>query len=350
MNEIYKRKMASIQEVNGVYPIEGADRICQYGINGWRVIDQVGKYKVGDLVVYCEIDSWIPNEVAPFLTKPDKEPKEYNTVRGERLKTIRLKKALSQGLIIPISELYKSSIGFDNSIFVNAEFIDTDVSDILDIQKWEPPPEFTSADAKGLFPWFIPKTDQERVQNCFRNLEPLLDDTSWELSEKVEGQSHTTYYYNGDVGVCSRNLDLKDADNTFWNTARKYNIIEKLISLGRNIAIQSEQVGPGISGNIYGLKEYYLFVFDVYDIDKQEYLDPSERRQLVKELGLVDAPVIDSNFSLKGYTLDDILEMADGKSVLGSVSTLREGFVFKANSKTRVSFKAVSNKYLEVHK
>jgi len=104
MEKVYTRKMASVQEVNGVYPIEGADKICQYGIQGWRVVDQVGKYKVGDMVVYCTIDSWVPATIAPFLSK-GKEPRVYNGIPGEKLRTIRLRKALSQGLLLPLTVL-----------------------------------------------------------------------------------------------------------------------------------------------------------------------------------------------------------------------------------------------------
>lgn len=150
--EAYVRKMASIQEINGVYPIEGADKICQYGIQGWRVVDQVDKYQVGDLVVFAEVDSWIPTSIASFLSK-GKEPREYNGIKGEKLRTIRLRKALSQGLILPLSVCD----------YIDTElFIGLDVSYPLGIVKWEAPPEFKSADAKGSFPSFIFKTDQER--------------------------------------------------------------------------------------------------------------------------------------------------------------------------------------------
>lgn len=333
----YVRKMASIQEVNGVYPIDGADKICQYGINGWRVVDQVGKYVVGDKVIFCEVDSWIPHTIAPFLTKPEHFPKVYNSVEGQKLRTIRLRKALSQGLILPTSCL--TNYGADLEI-------GADVSEALGIVKWEAPPEFTSADARGTFPSFIFKTDQERVQNCFRDVEQLFDKVTWTVAEKVEGQSHTAYWYNGEFGVCSRNLELKDSDNTFWNTVRKYNLQEKLEKLRRNIAIQSEQCGPGVSGNIYGMTEYFLFVFDIFDIDNQCYYTPEEKRFLIRQLDLTEVPTFETQCDLTGMTLDALLNKADGKSVLGTTSTLREGLVYMANTTERTSFKVVSNSYL----
>ncbi len=336
--EEYVRKMASIQEVNGVYPIPDADKICQYGINGWKVVDQVGKYQVGDKVVFCEVDCFIPTTLAPFLTKSGHYPKVYNGVEGEKLKTIRLRKALSQGLILPLEptcEMIESEL-----------FVGLDVTFPLGIQKWEPPPEFKSADARGTFPSYIFKSDQERIQNCFGDVVETFNQVTYQCTEKLEGQSHTAYFYNGEFGVCSRNLNLKDADNTFWNTARKYNLQEKLEKLGRNIAIQSEQVGPGISGNIYQLKEYYLYVYDIFDIDEQRYMSPSETQKLIDELQLVSVPVLESECDLQGMALDAILTKADGYSVMGMIGCRREGLVFKANTKTRISWKSVSNVYL----
>lgn len=358
--EVYKRKMASIQEVNGVYLIDGADRICQYGINGWLVVDQVGKYVVGDRVIFAEVDSWIPNSVAPFLTKPEHFPKVYNGVSGEKLRTIRLRKALSQGLILPLSimgdENYKdrSSRGLENcwvkqvgdETFGATDKVGADVSSYLGIVKWEPPQEFLNADTKGNFPSFLRKSDQERIQNCYGDVLPLFETHTWEVQEKLEGQSHTAYFNNGEFGVASRNLELKDSDNTFWNTARKYDLESKLRSLGRNLAVQSEQCGPKISGNIYQMTEHLLFVFDIFDIDSQRYLSPVERRRITAELGLTDAPTLSHNFIFTTEDCNKILEMADGFSVVGTINTLREGLVFKANSDDRVSFKAVSNSYL----
>ena len=212
MSEDYVRKMASIQQVNGVYPIPDADRICQYGINGWRVVDQVGKYNVGDKVIFCEVDSFIPSTIAPFLTKAGHFPKVFNGVEGEKLRTIRLRKALSQGLILPINSDetgdYLMIMDDEAGEYSVAVEIGMDVSELLGIQKWEAPPEFTSADARGSFPSFIIKTNQERVQNCYDDVAKYFDTETWEETEKCEGSSMTVYFRDGDFGVCSRNLNL----------------------------------------------------------------------------------------------------------------------------------------------
>ena len=100
------RKMATIRKISDVVAIPDAEFICAYVIDGWKIVDKVGKYAVGELVVMCEIDSFIPNSIAPFLTKPGKFPKEYLGVQGERLKTIRLKGQISQGLVLKLEDLF----------------------------------------------------------------------------------------------------------------------------------------------------------------------------------------------------------------------------------------------------
>ena len=155
------RKLASIQKVAEIKPIPDADRIEAYRINGWWVVDQKGKYQVGDLVVYIEPDAWVPHSLAPFLCR-GKEPREYNGIPGEKLRTIRLKKQLSQGLLLPVDVLPFDDYdeGQELSEFY---FVGHNVTDMLGIQKWEPAENpHLAGQMKGYFPSFIPKTDQER--------------------------------------------------------------------------------------------------------------------------------------------------------------------------------------------
>lgn len=100
-----KRKLACVKRIDDLLPIEGADKIEVAVVGGWKVVVKKGDFKKGELAVYLEIDSWVPTEVAPFLTKSGHEPKEYNGVKGERLRTVKLKKQISQGLLLPISVL-----------------------------------------------------------------------------------------------------------------------------------------------------------------------------------------------------------------------------------------------------
>lgn len=334
-----KRKLASIRRIAEVKAIPEADKICAYRVDGWWVVDTVGKYQENELVVYLECDSWVPTELAPFLSK-GKEPRVYKGISGERLRTIKLKKQISQGLLLPIPQYT-----IDGAGMLIAEGLD--LTDHLGIIKWGPEPEFRSADAKGVFPSFIPKSDQERIQNIYSNVEELLKTQQWEVTEKIDGQSHTSFIYNGEFGVCSRNLELKDSeDNTFWNTARKYKLEEKLRNYGRNIMIQGEQCGPGIQGNSYKLDEYKLFVYDVFLIDEQRYLTADERMDFCNLLELDHVPIEVFGWqNFNDVTLEMFLKWADGMSDV-TRGVAREGLVFKMLSKERVSFKVISNSWL----
>jgi RNA ligase (TIGR02306 family) len=109
MSEI-TRKLATVRRITALTPIPGADRIQLATVDGWKVVVQNGLYQVGDLACYFEIDSFIPTAIAPFLTKGGHFPKTYNGIEGERLKTVRLRKTLSQGLLIPLTELFETKI------------------------------------------------------------------------------------------------------------------------------------------------------------------------------------------------------------------------------------------------
>ena len=102
------RKMATVRKINAIGPIEGADAIEVATVGGWKVVAQKGLYNVGDLAVYFEIDSWIPNTLAPFLTKPGQHPKVFEGIEGERLRTIKLRGQISQGLLMPLEEACKN--------------------------------------------------------------------------------------------------------------------------------------------------------------------------------------------------------------------------------------------------
>lgn len=341
------RKLATVRQIEEVRAIPDADKIVAYRIGGWWVVDSIDKYSVGDVVVYAEPDSWIPHSLAPFLSK-GLEPRIHQGIAGERLRTIRLRKQLSQGLLLPFTATMAIYIGAaQDSKFL--DFDGVDVSEQLGIIKWEPEqPTSFAGDVKGVFPSFIPKTDQERIQNLSHELADWQKtDITWEVQEKCEGQSVTVVFNDAEFDVCSRNLMLKESDsNTLWVTTLKYDLRNKLTTLGRNIAIQAELIGPKVQNNIYKLTDHQLAVFDIFDIDQKSYLTPAERTALVDQLGLLNAPLIDANFSLAGFTIDQLLDMADGKTVINKSEHLREGLVFKANTVDRISFKSVSNKYL----
>jgi RNA ligase (TIGR02306 family) len=335
--EIKMRKMATIRQIDALNPIEGADAIECATIGGWKVVVKKGEFSVGNLAVYCEIDSWIPTELAPFLSK-GKEPREFEGIRGERLRTVKLRGQLSQGLLLNLD----TALPQTNS-FVEGD----DVSETLGIVKWERPMNAQLAGmAKGNFPSLIPKTDQERAQNLVGEiLAAAQAGTQFEITEKLEGSSMTVYLIDGVFGVCSRNLDLKEtADNTFWQVARQEQIEQKMRDHGwGNWAVQGELIGPGIQGNIYKLSKPEFRVFDVYNIQAGEYIQPVHRRALIDRMGLLHAPVLLIDKDLGVGSVDELLLWAEGESKLGK--TEREGIVFK-EAKGGMSFKAISNKYL----
>lgn len=332
------RKMSTIRKIDAIGPIEGADAIEVATVGGWKVVVKKGEFAVGDTAIYCEIDSWIPTELAPFLSK-GKEPREFEGVKGERLRTVKLRGQISQGLLLPLG------IGvFDvNAVFDEGD----DVSELLNVRKWERPMNAQLAGmALGNFPSLIPKTDQERVQNLKKEIAGAVEQGMvFEVTEKLEGSSMTCYLIDGVFGVCSRNLDLKETEgNSFWATARAEDIEAKMRECGEgNWAIQGELIGPGIQDNIYKLSKPEFHVFDVYNIDDGDYLKPEYRRALIERMGLKHVPVLITTDIGTGDMIG-LLAWAEGKSVLNDKQE-REGIVFKEVN-GGMTFKAISNKYL----
>ena len=345
------RKMASIRSIDNIEPITNADSIEVATVGGWKVVVKKGEFKTNDLVVYLEIDSWVPTSLAPFLSK-GKEPKVFNGVEGERLRTVKLRGQISQGLLLPI-DCTTISDGEGNVISVSEG---DDVTEFLGIQKWERPlPTQLQGQAKGNFPSFIHKTDQERCQNLQKNIFVDWKDLEWEISLKLDGSSLTGYYNNGETGICSRNLELMDNDensgNSFIQTFNSSGLKDAIKSIGRNVAVQGEMMGEKIQGNRENLTGTILFIFDVFDIDNQQYMTPQDRLEFINLLfknGYTGdiAPILNSKTTLHNIgisNITDLLSFADGESINNPV---REGVVFKCVTNGDISFKAISNKFL----
>lgn len=196
-----ERIMASIRQISEIKAHPNADKLDIAVIDGWQLVTaKENGFVAGDVVVYFEIDSWIPTEIAPFLSK-GKEPREYNGVKGERLRSIKLRGELSQGLILPIS--LNTTFG-DKVYGLN---IGEDVSELLSIQKWERPmnPQL-AGQAKGYFPEFIRKTDQERIQNLFKTMQAEHFEDIYEVTLKLDGSSMTVFVKDGVYGVCAAEI------------------------------------------------------------------------------------------------------------------------------------------------
>jgi len=336
-----ERKLASVRKISDLSPIEGADKIEVATIDGWKVVvaKDVG-HKVGDLVIYCEIDSFLPIKPEFEFLRKSSYKKMVDGREGFRLKTIKLRGQVSQGLILPLSLIEYTNVNFE---------IGMDVTLMLGINKYEPPiPAELAGKVKGLFPSFIPKTDEERVQNLSKEYEEwkLQSKHKFYVTEKLDGSSATYYIKDGVFGVCSRNLELLETEgNTFWKVARELDLENKMKSLGKNISIQGELVGEGIQGNPYGIKGQTVKFFTGFNIDEFKRIPFTEFVVMLMDLGLEYVPVLSQEIGfLLPDTIEGMLEYAEGKSVLNN-KTEREGVVVRSMDGT-ISFKAISNKFL----
>jgi RNA ligase (TIGR02306 family) len=198
---------------------------------------------------------------------------------------------------------------------------------------------------KGNFPSFIPKTDEERIQNLTKEFEEWKkSNIDFYVTEKLDGSSATYYYKDGVFGVCSRNLELLETEgNTFWKVARDLDLENKMKSLGYNVSFQGELVGEGIQGNPYRIKGQKVFFFNLFNIDKHEYANLTEFVNTIHGLSLDTVPKIETNFKLPD-TIEDLLLYSDDKSYHNS-NFDREGVVIR-NLDRKISFKVISNKFL----
>lgn len=365
----YTRKLVTIQQITAITDIPGADLIASATIQGWKVIVKKSEFKVNDLCLFFEIDSFLPLEPRyEFLKKTTK----FDGKEGYRLKTMKMKGTLSQGLALPLSmfpEITSPQQDFDYSLQLNVIKYDNEQ------QEYSQRPGLKAGKSKGSFPSFIPKTDQPRIQNLVTYFSTMTDE-EFEETLKLDGSSMTCYKvaYNpsrwekfksffgfkhpeNHFGVCSRNLELKRTANAtqtfdnqgkvsvydqsdFWSTAIKYDIESKLPA---GYAIQGELIGPKIQANHEKVTDLEYYVFDVFNIKTGLYLLPTERREFCALHNIPHVPVISTNFKPLQLGLDNLLKHVEGQSM--NPGTVSEGRVYKHTTKP-ISFKAISNLYL----
>lgn len=336
------RQLVTIKPITELLPIENADAIeCAIIDGGWPVVVKKGEFQVGDKGVYFEIDSFLPltDERYAFLAS---KTIRWEGKDGMRIRTIKLRGQISQGLILPLS-LYPELID------VTPE---TNIAELLGIEKWERPINGQLAgNAKGNFPSFIHKTDQERCQNLVRDIFEKHINESYEITIKLDGSSFTGYYYDGELGVCSRNLELKidedNKDNSFVRMFSNSKLDQVLLSYCKNIAVQGELMGPNIQGNREKFETTQLFVFDIFLIDEKRYAKPDERKSIYNDLvGLGftgnHVPIISEKSQVSATNLVDLLAFAEGPSINHKI---REGLVYKSHD-SDFTFKTISNTFL----
>lgn len=404
-----KRKLVTVRRIDALDPIPGADAIEVATVEGWKLVVKRGEFQVGDKCVYFEIDSFLPTGNPAWQFLVDKSSRTFNGVVGHKLRTVKLRGQISQGLALRLDGFPQIAVDTDR---------DTDLSELLGVEKWEAPlPAELAGQAEGLFPSFIQKTDQERCQNLRRQIfgyddqyvpfdtglipQEALDsmiakgdlvmvdlgtghkvphkvikalaspDDVYEISMKLDGSSMTAFGRMAQVdgggrvyedGVCSRNLQLKineeNASNTFVsmfiNSGLRAAIEAYVKETGHSIAVQGELMGPAIQGNREQFKDFKFFMFDVYDIDQGFYYPPFLRVDVFKRLKALGAniehvPLLDPAVKLAElglHSIDDLLKFAEGPSIKHQI---REGLVFKRMD-GQFSFKAISNKFLEKEK
>lgn len=347
------RKLASIQTVNSVEPILNADAIEKIRVLGWWIVAKKGEHKPGDKLVYCEIDSLLPERPEfEFLRASSYKPAQTDVTgavilpAGFRIKTVKLRGQVSQGICFPLAILPPGAPTEEGA----------DVTEHLGVLKWEPPiPVGMGGKVKGSFPGFLPKTDETRVQV----LEPVIQKhkgKTFYLTEKLDGTSFSAFLRQGEFGICSRNLWMDEADesNVLARVARALKLEEKLRmareQLGHDVAIQAEVIGPGIQKNKYGLKEVTLRVFSLFNVDAYQLVDHATKISMLAEMGLEPVPQLGT--IVLNHTVDELVAMSEGTSVLNP-QVQREGIVLRPLVEEydediggRLSFKAINPKFL----
>lgn len=322
------RKLVTIRRISEIHPIPDADLIERAKIDGWNVVVKKGEFRAEDLCIYGEIDSVFPAEDERFAF-----------LEGKRLKTKKMRGVVSQGIAFPLSILGEVSVSEGD-----------EVTEMLGVTKYEPPPP-KAMEAKGEFPWFIPKTDAERVQNLVVELAEQVGKTAF-ATEKLDGSSITIFSRIGEtgceLGVCSRNLELKlEVENSFVSTVKRLAVIENLQEFcklnNRQLALQGELIGAGIQDNKYKLPITDIRFFNIFDIAEQKRVSANEFVQIIEHIGLNTVPILNESFILH-ENIEMYLQEAEGKSVLNN-QTEREGIVFRTHNGD-FSFKAISNRFL----
>ena len=390
------RRLVSVRTVDSLEPIDGADAIETAMVGGWCVVVKKGEFSPGDLGVFFEIDSFLPMD-DPRFSFLHKNAIKWNNTTGMRIKSIRLRGQLSQGLILPLSVFPEISASIDGKTTDEIDLMD--FTELVKVVKWEPIAGVSMGGVpRGNFPSFLAKSDQDRYQGLAKAFNKIIEHNrdpnntviTFEKSIKLDGSSITVY--NSPLlyersGVCSRNIDLVETEsNIFWRLARQYKLLETLELLhaaadtagtagtaGGGIAIQGEIFGLGVNGNHEGIDRIEFRIFDIYLIASADgkwpggFVYPKTRRILIDAMNelraekgwapLEQVPILDAECRID-LDPDNIMAELQASSEGSSLyAPSREGVVYKSNSAVvgvgsphqPFTFKAISNTYLLAH-
>jgi hypothetical protein len=353
------RTLASIQKVTDIQPIAGADKIVRAQILGWQCVVKKDEFNVGDAVVYVEVDSIMP----------ERPEFDFLKDRNYRVKTIKLRGQISQGLVLPLSILpsqglyTKWGIGqdvtellgvtkYDPQADEETELMTTNVSRVTKfLRRFKWYRDIFMVKNEGGFPSWITKTDEIRIQN-FPDICEREHNTILEVTEKLDGQS-ATYFLKREkfgrftFGVCSRKIYLKNPENNnYWKIAKEFNIEKTLRSIiGKRdfVVLQGEIIGEGVQGNKYKIKGLDFYAFNL--IFPDAHAGMINMRNLLMPHGIKVVPVIQMLWRLPA-TIEEAVEFSKGISWVHG-STQREGVVCRdPYRKPILSFKIINPEFL----
>ena len=360
------RKLASVQKIKAIKPIEGADRIEIVQVLNWDCVASKGEYQVGDMVIYFEIDSLLPDIPAFEFLKGSSWSQKLNKYK---IRTHKFRGQISQGLVIPIRQLTEIYNQINKSALSSIDYDEgDDLTALLKIEKYEPPVSNGPLGDIINHEWYVPKTDEERVQVCAENVLPEYmksEQGDWYESVKLDGTSCTAGLFEDAFLIGGRNQWYKD-ENMYTTTVKKYITEEKLRAYhettGMYVVLQGELCGPGIQCNRLGLKEKDWFIFNVFTsdtgkMDSYTKCDLLNMLNICEYFGLKTVPLIpfEAKFDFKtttdiDETVENLLKYVDSIKYRtffddASPNQIAEGVVFRMNDMS-YSFKVISNKFL----
>lgn len=335
------RKLASVQYVHDIWPIEDADKIECIGVLGWRCVAKRGEFSVGDLCVYFEIDSFLPIDERFEFLRAGCYRKNELLGEGFRLRTQKFRGQISQGLALPLSVLPEGEWKIGDN-----------VTEILSVRKWEIEERASSnGTIIAELPQGVSKTEETRIQ-AEPELLSELTGIPYYITTKMDGTSVSMFRIDGRFGVCGHNYEYADDGAcSFWTWVKKHELEQRLIGAGyEDIVIQGEFCGGGIQGNPLMLQKPDWFIYTVRDVRKNIRLGLVETQRFCKVMGLSMVPVEEQGESLPYTSIDELLARARGKYPSG---TVKEGIVVRPQDpmysptiSTALSFKVINNDYL----
>lgn len=292
-------KLLSVERIHSFsqHPNSEATQIECAKVLGWPVVIKKNEFKENELIIFVFPDTLVDKENPYF---------KFMESRKWRVWLAKFKKSPSAGLVCPLSIL-----DFYNKYKKEDLVEGQDLSDLPGFSKFEKNIDFKAIlyTKGGFLTHLIDITNEENllsnlgVEDEFRNKESYI-------SLKIDGSSMTIINYNNEFDVCSRRLRLKETDNNpYWIATKKYNLQEKLKDL--NIGIQAECAGPKLNGNPLGLNNYDLFVFNIKDLDKMEYLGLDKIIEWCDKLEIKIAPLIQRFVYDETWDVDRLQEIAN---------------------------------------